>query len=456
MDEKSIHFLVVLTNPALIHVISAFFKRKQCREHAICEVNHRFQENQKKGCPYHKKCHPYSWGKLRNGDSLAGAGCLGVLETFRIEMCRISKSKVKMVKRSQFENPCPGSITFTKNATNNAARFGHLEVVKWLHKYRKGGFETEVMENAVSSGYLEVVHYVRSMVGDTPFLIRARLVSKIIEQGHLEILMWLHEQKSEHVEFPQNVDFTNNLEVMKFIHNNRTEVKFSNAINHASRAGNFEMVKWLHENRTEKFYGVLEGAVFSGRMDILEWLHNNLETRHEIGLPMEAAVGKGDKEMLMWLHKNRTEKITEVSVQCATRYGYFEIVKWLHLNTNQFAYSKDDAATNGHLEILEWLHENRTEVITWKAISGACLNGHIEVLNWLFQHQKKLFENHFYFVGVECLKKAAMSGNLEVVKWILTHTTIDLYSRVSMWASNHNHTKIVEYCVEFQKKSDSK
>ena len=48
---------------------------------------------------------------------------------------------------------------FTTSAINWAAKYGHLEVVQWLHTHRHEGCSTWAMDWAARYGYLEVVQW---------------------------------------------------------------------------------------------------------------------------------------------------------------------------------------------------------------------------------------------------------------------------------------------------------
>nr|XP_047141367.1 secreted RxLR effector protein 124-like [Hydra vulgaris] len=63
----------------------------------------------------------------------------------------------------------------TKDAINNAAMNGHLEVIKYLHELRYKGTK-DAINNAVVDGYLDVVKYLISLnykVNETDFMCAA-------------------------------------------------------------------------------------------------------------------------------------------------------------------------------------------------------------------------------------------------------------------------------------------
>jgi hypothetical protein len=67
------------------------------------------------------------------------------------------------------------------------------------------------------------------------------------------------------------------LDVVKWLHENRTEGCTTYAMDWASRNGHLNVVKWLHENRTEGFFarGDIKWLIMCHHLDVLKWLHKN-------------------------------------------------------------------------------------------------------------------------------------------------------------------------------------
>jgi len=97
------------------------------------------------------------------------------------------------------------------------------------------------------------------------------------------------------------------LEIVKFLHENRTEGCTKWAMNQAAENGHLEVVKFLHENRTE---------------GCTKWAMNE-------------AAENGHLEIVKFLHENRTEGCTEWAMNKAAKNGHLEVVKFLHKNYNK-------------------------------------------------------------------------------------------------------------------------
>ena len=62
------------------------------------------------------------------------------------------------------------------------------------------------------------------------------------------------------------------LDVVKFLHENRTEGCTTDAMDSASENGHLDIVKFLHENRTE---GCTTDAMVTGHLNIVQWLREH-------------------------------------------------------------------------------------------------------------------------------------------------------------------------------------
>ena len=63
------------------------------------------------------------------------------------------------------------------------------------------------------------------------------------------------------------------LEVVKFLHENRTEGCTKYAMNRAAQRGNLEVVKFLHFNRTEGCTDdAMDGAAMNGHLEVVKFL----------------------------------------------------------------------------------------------------------------------------------------------------------------------------------------
>jgi len=77
------------------------------------------------------------------------------------------------------------------------------------------------------------------------------------------------------------------------------------AMNCAARHGQLEIVKWLHANRTEGCTtDAMDGAAATGHLETVKWLHENREEGCTTYAMVRAAANR-HLETVKWLHANR-------------------------------------------------------------------------------------------------------------------------------------------------------
>ena len=82
------------------------------------------------------------------------------------------------------------NLTFSKKAMNWAAENGHLDVVKWLHENRQEGCTRMAMNNAAENGHLGMVKWLHNNreEGCTMYAMNWAAAA-----GHLHVVNWLRD-----------------------------------------------------------------------------------------------------------------------------------------------------------------------------------------------------------------------------------------------------------------------
>jgi ankyrin repeat protein len=77
---------------------------------------------------------------------------------------------------------------------DDAAAYGHLHVIQYLHENRKEGCTKYAMDSAAAYGHLPVIQYLHEnrKEGCT-----TRAMNWAAENGHLHVIQYLHENRSE-------------------------------------------------------------------------------------------------------------------------------------------------------------------------------------------------------------------------------------------------------------------
>lgn len=236
-------------------------------------------------------------------------------------------------------------------ALDAAARWGNLEIVKYLHNFQQDVKRTRRKRRKEGRKKKRGGSYRGRGVTST-----SDAMDYAAENGYLEMVQWLH--------------------------TNRSEGCTTRAMNKAAKNGNLEMVRWLHEHRTEGCTArAMDKAAGKGQLHVVKWLH---EHRREgcTTDAMDRAAANGHLRVVKWLQERRSEGCTTSAMDGAAQSGHLKVVKWLHEHRSEgcTAETFDGAAAGGHLEIVRWLHANRSEGCTHNAMARAAKREHFEIL----------------------------------------------------------------------------
>ncbi|KAG1693003.1 hypothetical protein DVH05_024039 [Phytophthora capsici] len=165
------------------------------------------------------------------------------------------------------------------NVLDLAAEFGHLPVVKWLHTNRQDECSTDAMDVAAHNGNLDVVKWLHDnrTEGCTVYAMTYAAIN-----GHLDVVKWLHEIGKSCSAY--TMDSVTDFDVLKWLHENLHGgwLCSTRAIDKAAGLGRLDLVVWLHENRTEGYTThAIELAAKNGHLDVVKWLfHHEGDKRH--------------------------------------------------------------------------------------------------------------------------------------------------------------------------------
>jgi len=125
-----------------------------------------------------------------------------------------------------------------------------------------------------------------------------------------------------------------------------------------------EIVHWLHENRSEGCTSAaLDEAASNGHLEMVQWLHAFRSEGCTLDA-MDGAAGNGHFQLLKWLHENRSEGCSTCAIDLAGGIGRLDIIDWLRVECGGKC-TKDgmeDAAAAGHFDVILYLNYHKDEV----------------------------------------------------------------------------------------------
>ncbi|EFA75943.1 hypothetical protein PPL_10519 [Heterostelium album PN500] len=276
----------------------------------------------------------------------------------------------------------------TTKAFDNAIANGNLQIIQFLHENRTEGYTKESFNVAVKNGRLDIVKF---LLENRTEEIPVTAISTAITHGQLETLKYLFDKtplENQVKTIVDNVIFNDDsvqtlqfmiekslpfectlyamdnaasvgcLEVIKLLVRGTREAMTNAAVN-----GHLEVLQYIHENRTDSGYSddILERTAKNRQFETFNYLHDNIPDLKCSIKPMDYFAGYKTTEALEWLNANRTEGCSSEAYANASRAGLVENIKWLQNNMPSIPIPEDlieKICFHEKLEAIEYLHQS--------------------------------------------------------------------------------------------------
>jgi len=243
-------------------------------------------------------------------------------------------------------------------------------------------------------------------------------------------LVWQYGPRMDEPYFCWQVAYTNKLELLKWIREEKNCDWDVGTINAAVRQGNLEMVKYCVANECPVDEWACSDAAENGHLECLKYLHEEAKAPWDSGTASMAA-------------ENGHLHILEYLVGRAALEGNLEMVKYcVRYECPIDEYACANAALKGHLACLKYLHEKAKAPWDRRTAHWAALNGHLHILKYLV---KRKFDE---FTEWAC-EDAAKNGHLDCLKYL--HETAKVRwtsSRAVRKAFDNVQFKCVHYLLD--------
>ena len=274
----------------------------------------------------------------------------------------------------------------------NAAAFGHLELLKYLHTIERVNTYA-LCKEAAKSGNLELMKWLREQncFWDYHTYLAAA------KYGHLHIIEYALENGCL-------IDCPNN--------NCTWGITFHEQItNIAARKGYINILQYAVENKWGWDLYINTYAAEKGQIDALKWLHKNVQKCNHYTYVKAASAGK--ISILEWLEEEvmTYDRNNTLPLEEAASTGQLETVKWLHKRGFRLTELVFSSAGAGTIEVLEYLIDNNCPMDTY-AYATAIMSNKLENIKWLHLH-KCPYDN-----DSTLLAQNMNHPNPEIIKWL--------------------------------------
>ncbi|EGG24296.1 hypothetical protein DFA_06446 [Cavenderia fasciculata] len=214
-------------------------------------------------------------------------------------------------------------------------------------------------------------------------------MDKAAENDRLEVVKWLHVNRTEGCT-PQALELAcqnGHIDIVRWLLLNRTEKPTDRCLIRAAGISSLELVQLLEEYRgggggDNNVYDhihpdVITWAANYGNINVIKYFYSRGVLKHTTPGLLGKAMSCRNLEIIQFLVEIRSEQITPECINYAAGHGLLDTIKYYHqkdkeIHHNGFtATAMDRAASGGHLEMVKWLHFNRSEGCTKQALDNA-------------------------------------------------------------------------------------
>mmetsp|Transcript_25912 Transcript_25912/g.45686 ORF Transcript_25912/g.45686 Transcript_25912/m.45686 type:complete len:878 (-) Transcript_25912:91-2724(-) len=304
-------------------------------------------------------------------------------------------------------------LTRDEFMSSDAARFGHMDIVKWLHEIG-GAWGRWTCQHAAESGRLDILRYAHENGCDWTSPreepLSYHIISCAAKGGNLDCLKYVYENSAcELGEYAAMYAAEGgHLDCLKYLHQNGIEFTKIDIDNAAKQGINDACVRYIEENnqpRRRNLEKELHSAVSSGNVKMIRQLVQegaNMEVSFQEGLtPLRHALRSCKWEVISCLvelgaNVNVTTKYSgKTALHIASLHGQIDLVSLL-LSRGANIEASDDGKT---------------------PLAMACITGKLGVMNLLLDKGANMEarDNH----GFTPIFHACESGQLEAVRLLL-------------------------------------
>ncbi|EGG19975.1 hypothetical protein DFA_07088 [Cavenderia fasciculata] len=220
----------------------------------------------------------------------------------------------------------------TEGCTTRAMDYAKtLEIVQFLHINRTEGATTNAIDNASSTGNLDIIKY---LYANRTEGCTTKAWGNAIANNHIDIVKFLYENKiGQWTEEVMNQAIENNcsIEMILFIDDQlKVGCTSPTSVETAAKNGRLDIIQYLQQHHNTSFiwtFKIMDNAVEYGHIDIVKFLHDN-RSEGCGGCALSSAAGKGNLEMVEFLYKNIVNQSND-KVNPYTRISSVPVMKYL-------------------------------------------------------------------------------------------------------------------------------
>jgi len=339
---------------------------------------------------------------------------------------------------------------YIQGSANNAAKNGHIKLIKWFEKNYKILPNTKGANSAVENRYYEVVQFLaeRGIYPNTEGANAAAKNGDLIMINYLIYSLKVIPDNTGADKAAEN----GHLDMLKLLKKyNKYLIPSLEGANRAAKNGHVHILNWIEKQSKKQHYTLLpdqKGASMAaeyGHLNVIQWLEKRKVFPDAYGA--FRAVKNGYKNILDYLEKLNILPY-DYAANLACKHNKLDILDWLEKrgilpNKNE---GLSLAAESGHLDAIQWLEEHNIFPDVCIA-NKAAEKGHIHILEYL-EKKYEILPNGLYY--------AMTSERLNVIKWLASRGIFPNESEIFYAVSIPENIKMIKWIIKHKKLIEEK
>lgn len=281
----------------------------------------------------------------------------------------------------------------TKKLLVASAREGHIPVLFWLRE-RGISPDKDIVLQSVVSGKINSIQWCVDWIADFPSIKMSEVAAKF---GHIHVLDWIHKTRKGIARNIVYIGATNGrLRVVRwgrennFNWNKRVGLETQERSNchtlwDAAYRGYSKIVRWCFKNGCPGINRSADHASASGKVPLLKWCVNKGSLLTDMAIVNAAKEGK--KFAIIWCLAWGA-RWSPAAFLAAVRGDYIDLMRWMYNMGCLLPRTALEvvAGTHGNVEMATWLHNSGCP-ITADTAALAMENGNGPFMRWVLQRQ---------------------------------------------------------------------
>ena len=326
-----------------------------------------------------------------------------------------------------------------KQSFKQAAKYGHIDILNWLHKNNLAISYNVIYEAVISNQYESVV-----WLFDRNFEVENDIIENVIYTNNIKLMNYVYEKivkDGKTIDFPHyKINNSTKIETLEWLYRKEMHPT-DDDLSICAELERLDLMEWCYEKGLRGNGETYKCAVCQEKLNSVKLLYDrDVELYDEL---LNYALINNNLEIADYLYDKGCRFNNNTNQIFQDEYIELETLKWMYEHKFEFGENVfGGAISHGNIEAMEWLINNNFPIDTSDAIYNAFRVGdNINVLNCLyengFQFESKDYNTAIYFEHMDAMEflyehgikpesqiyldMCVQDGVVEYFEWLYNH-----------------------------------